>query len=1247
MICRIGQWCVWPQDYHSIPAPQCWTDTLMDLMIEQIVLQQYPEHGAVGAMSCAAVSAALHHEITAEFATQVMSPHDASMFLVIPVNLRNHWQMIVLDVKEQIVHYYCSLHQHEFVVLSSLLSLVELSGKHIGCTSWRVETHDGAPMQTNAFDCGPFACLFLKHLLHAIDMNFSDRESAALRTDLKFMIDAVASPVVPATGNLKSVKPDGSTTQLTQFQQKFLDASAAWQSTDVDLQAVYNEMVESIVSGHNEPSSPKASRLQRKSPGKGGKGQVRQRSAVTNIPAWLNSASAVQKAFNSAPARTVNAILRRPNACPSFTATQVADHYFNLRPAVTSLAPEVVDILPPPATDHSMLVAELNESEVWEKMQKAPNSAPGADRINIRMLRAADPGALILTRFYRCCLLKNWVPLQWKQSVCKLLYKDGDKERLANWRPIALEPVLQRVLSAVVASRVTNWARANGLISSEAQKGFQPADGTSEHNFVMEVAIQEARRTNAQLAISWLDISNAFGTVSHQVLFSLLERYGLDPLHLGFIKNLYTDATIAVKGANGTHVTARWSVGVRQGDPCSGILFCLFVEPLLRSVLPSLPRDAEKTAVNVLGQHITALAYADDIALFAPSIGVMQQQLCKIQGMASAMGFRFNPKKCASLYLKRAVVNAATFTISGEQIPALVHGDSYRYLGVAAGLGKPQTPFSLLRENLREAELIFRSKLAPWQKMDAYRTYVLPRLTFQLTIAKFHNIKQSAGEYDRAILRLVKRCFQLPVETSTDFVRAPRSCGGLGVPSLRELYATAKITRALKMLWSPCQVVSTLATRQLRTVASAYFAKRSKEVEAADLSTFMNAARSTPLDRSGYPTCLWMDARKQMAYLTKVAGVDSYFLVGETGTSFIIRNGLGQTVSVLSPMRKNKVMSVLGGAIQTRHLDAWLQCKRQGKTASCVVLDRSSSRFITTGRYTSFAALRFALPARLDLLPCRARSSKRSYQNCRRCGYDRETLPHILQHCRQFSAPAYQARHDAVQGRLETVMRRRFPNLRVNRALPEIGSNKRPDLVVVDEDARSVILLDVAIVFENTAAAFVDARIRKWAHYEKEILAYRLQGYSVTYDAIVVGSLGTWDPKNDAILKRIGVVSERYLRLMKVLVVSEMLEHSSRIYRRHLGLRDLLPKTGTNRRPVGTTETDPPGGDLRQKKRNSISAKASGGKCLERRNTSPVGMPLQRGELQCQPSNGPRRPALAGTAPVPPRVQPAPTRQNQ
>ncbi|KRX34499.1 hypothetical protein T05_3113 [Trichinella murrelli] len=71
-------------------------------------------------------------------------------------------------------------------------------------------------------------------------------------------------------------------------------------------------------------------------------------------------------------------------------------------------------------------------------MQKAC-CAPGANKIDIRMVRAADLSTMILTRGVR--------------------------------------------------------------VSLEAQKGLQPAVGPSEHNFVKEVAIQEARRTDChQLA---------------------------------------------------------------------------------------------------------------------------------------------------------------------------------------------------------------------------------------------------------------------------------------------------------------------------------------------------------------------------------------------------------------------------------------------------------------------------------------------------------------------------------------------------------------------------------------------------------------------------------------------------------------------------------------------------------------------------------------------------------------------------
>ncbi|KRY51217.1 hypothetical protein T03_972 [Trichinella britovi] len=66
-------------------------------------------------------------------------------------------------------------------------------------------------------------------------------------------------------------------------------------------------------------------------------------------------------------------------------------------------------------------------------MQKAC-CAPGANKIDIRMVRAADLSTMILTRFYRVCLLKHWMPTQWKQF-------DRDKERLAYWRFIEGESV--------------------------------------------------------------------------------------------------------------------------------------------------------------------------------------------------------------------------------------------------------------------------------------------------------------------------------------------------------------------------------------------------------------------------------------------------------------------------------------------------------------------------------------------------------------------------------------------------------------------------------------------------------------------------------------------------------------------------------------------------------------------------------------------------------------------------------------
>ncbi|VDP52381.1 unnamed protein product [Soboliphyme baturini] len=58
--------------------------------------------------------------------------------------------------------------------------------------------------------------------------------------------------------------------------------------------------------------------------------------------------------------------------------------------------------------------------------------------------------------------------------------------------------------------------------------------------------------------------------------------------------------------------------------------------------------------------------------------------------------------------------------------------------------------------------------------------------------------------------------------------------------------------------------------------------------------------------------------------------------------------------------------------------------------------------------------------------------------------------------------------------------------LRLNLAPQIIGSRNIPDIVVIDRVGRTVIIVDVAIWFENGREAFDAARLQKIDHYGRK-----------------------------------------------------------------------------------------------------------------------------------------------------------------
>jgi hypothetical protein len=124
-------------------------------------------------------------------------------------------------------------------------------------------------------------------------------------------------------------------------------------------------------------------------------------------------------------------------------------------------------------------------------------------------------------------------------------------------------------------------------------------------------------------------------------------------------------------------------------------------------------------------------------------------------------------------------------------------------------------------------------------------------------------------------------------------------------------------------------------------------------------------------------------------------------------------------------------------------------------------------------------------------------------------------------------------------------------DVRLDRQVPGYSDPVRPDIVVINEEKKTVAIVDVAIPFENRPMAFNLARQEKERKYAGVVEHFKSQGYTTTCEAFIVGSLGGYDNQNTAALRSLGV-SYRYAVLMKRLMVSDVIRWSRDMYIEHL-----------------------------------------------------------------------------------------------
>ena len=162
------------------------------------------------------------------------------------------------------------------------------------------------------------------------------------------------------------------------------------------------------------------------------------------------------------------------------------------------------------------------------KSLKLKNSE-GYDRIPQRIIL---DGLSILTKpfsnLFNLIYKTNSIPEQWSMSKITPIHKKGDKNNIANYRPISNLCSMSKIFEKLIMQRIIEIEDSNNIdLTGTKQHGFKRKKSTSTAGLEIQSEIARALDSNKYTLMASLDLSSAFDIVNIKLLLKRLEIVGL------------------------------------------------------------------------------------------------------------------------------------------------------------------------------------------------------------------------------------------------------------------------------------------------------------------------------------------------------------------------------------------------------------------------------------------------------------------------------------------------------------------------------------------------------------------------------------------------------------------------------------------------------------------------------------------------------------------------------------------------
>ena len=388
-------------------------------------------------------------------------------------------------------------------------------------------------------------------------------------------------------------------------------------------------------------------------------------------------------------------------------------------------------------------------------------------------------------------------------GIIILLYKNGLRNVIENWRPITLLNCDFKLIEKIFANRLKKVIK---LLIKEDQYAYIDGRYIGDSVRLMADVIFESELRRENGAIILIDQSKAYDRVEWTWLKKVLKQFNFGDRFISWIFMLYAQAKSTVMTNGFMSETIPVKRGLRQGSPLSSLLYILQAEPFAQSV-----RSSDKImGIKLAEKEVKISSYADDTQIFVKNEQSIKEVHHLLDLYSKSSGAKINHKKTEGILLGN-MKGENNIKWTKEQVKSL---------GIPQGLNENLEDYweKIKQKIQRKLDMWKRRHLTMQGKVQVIKTIGIGSVTYAAGLKCIPEKKLK--EINTILWNFVWN--DKTEQVKRTICMENKENGGIGMPSINYVIQTRQIMMVKRIISDGKEKWKELPRKYLKTLDTEY-----------------------------------------------------------------------------------------------------------------------------------------------------------------------------------------------------------------------------------------------------------------------------------------------------------------------------------------------------------------------------------------------------------------------------------------